>query len=236
MTHPYVFCRLETTDRIYEATGFEIHQERQRPTLVQLTLEEPIAKDATAILQMGYLGRAYRMTVLKVISCFEIAKETFDVVAIEPVRQILDAEYLGQLQGADLVSALKSITALFGFPLKFGGMVPVTRPKNMIFLGTIRNALDQLWEVFELKQARWAMPLLKQEFQFLGDGKFSIPPQEIPMDYFRQETEGGIELNIVPMFRPYVPVLWRGTPEIIDIARIDSLTRSMFITFADKTQ
>jgi hypothetical protein len=234
MDHPYVFCRLETKSGIFEATDYSVHSERQRPTLLTLTLSEPIEKDVGCILQMGYLGRAYRMTVLKVLSCFEVAPETFDVVAIEPVRQILDAEYLGQLQGADLVSALKSITALFGFKLKFGGAVPVTKPKNMIFMGSIRNALDQIWEVFELKHQRWAIPLLKEEFHFLANGKFEIEPQEIPMDYFRQETDGGIELNIVPMYRPYTPVIWRGTEEIIDIARINSLTRSMFITFADK--
>ncbi len=234
MDHPYVFCRLETTGKIFEATEYSVHSERQRPTLVQLTLSEPVEKDVSAILQMGYLGQAYRLAVLKIVSCFEIAKETFDVVAIEPMRQILDAPFLDQLQGADLVSALKSITARFGFKLKFAGAPPVTKPQNMIFMGTIRNALDLLWEVFELDRQRWAMPLLKEEFHFLESGKFDIQPQEIQMDYFRQETDGGIELNIVPMYRPYTPMIWRGTEEIIDIARINSLTRSMFITFADK--
>lgn len=234
MDHPYVFCRLETADRIYDVKEYEIHQERQRPTLAQLTLEEPIETDAVCILQLGYLKQGYRMTVVRIISCFEIAAETFDVVAIEPVRDILDAEYINQLHGADLVSALKSIVSEFDFSLKYGSNLQTTKPQNMMFMGTVRNALDQLWEVFELTAHRWVMLMLKQEFHLLVDGKLDIEAQEIPMDYFRQETEGGLELNIVPMFRPHTPVIWRETEEIIDIARINSLTRSMFITFADK--
>ncbi len=232
--HPYVYCRLETRDKIYEVTDYQIHQERQRPTLAKMTLKEPIEKGINVILQVGYLNTVYRITFLKTLSCSQIAKETFDVVALEPVRQILDVEFTEQIRGVNLESSLKSIAATVGFSLKTQGAPLLTKPQNMMFIGSIRNALDQVWQVFELDQARWAMMLLKQEFHLLTAGKFIASPVEIPMDYFKQEFEGGVETNIVPMFRPYTPVIWNGTEEIIDIARTDSKTRSMFITFADK--
>ena len=234
--HPYIFCRLETKERLYTVDDYQIHLERQRPILGSLTIKEPIERDNIGVLQLGFQKNVYRTTALRVVSCAQIAEKTFDVLALEPLREILDLEYIEQLQGVDLISALRTITKKLNLTFKVLGIPPVTKPKNLIFLETIRNAFDQLWQIFEQTDARWFINLMTQEFIFLPEGKFPIPAVKIPMDYFKSEFDGGIEINIVPMFRPFTPVTWRDQEEIIDIARIDSKTRSMSITFAEKTE
>ncbi len=236
MPHPHVFCRLETQDQIYVAEEFDIHQERQRPTLAVLELEEPIELGVSAILQFGYLNRGYRVTVMRVISCSQIAKKTYDVVCLGAVRDILEAKFIDQLVGVDLAGSLQCISDKIGLQYKSVGNAPQTKAKSIIFLSTVRNALDQIRQIFKFDRARWLMNLLTQELLFLPEGKFETESNEIPMSYFKQETTGGIELEIVPMLRPYVPVKWRENEEIVDIARLNSKTGTLFLTFAEKAE
>ncbi|MBU2514511.1 hypothetical protein KJ966_24565 [bacterium] len=233
MKHPHVFCQLDTLDRIYTAKEYELHQERQRPTLGYFELEEPIAKDSLVILELGYLNKAYRITVLKVTSCSQVGQNTYDVVAIEATRSLLDAAYVDQLVGVTLESSLKRISRHIGLKLKVQGVRTTTKTKTLWFLDSIRNALDQVWLVFELKQARWMINLFTSELVFLPLGKLEGDPLEIPMDYFKRETAGGIEMEIVPLLKPYAPVIWRGEEKIVDVSRINSKTGTQFISFAE---
>ncbi len=234
MDHPNIVCYLETLDKMYHTQSYDIHQERQRPTLVKAELEEPIKKDVGSILELGYLGKADRITLLKTLSCSQEADETFQVVALEAVRDMLDAEYIDQLAGVDLAATLKAIAQRIQLSFKIAGTAPTSKPKNLIFLSSIRNALDQVWQVFELTEARWLINLLTKELVLLPRGKFEVTPEAIPMKYFKREIDNGIEMNIIPQLRPYTPVLWRGQEEIIDIVRMNSKTRTMFVTFAEK--
>lgn len=233
MKHPHVFCRLEATDKIYDARDYQIHQERQRPTLGYFELEEPVEKDSLVILELGYLGKAFRNTVLKVTSCSQVAKDTFDVVAIESIREMLDAPFIDQLMGVTLEAALKQICRRMGLTFRSQGTPPRTKPKNLVFLSTIRNALDQLWEVFELTDARWMTNLITNEFVFLPRGRFETEAFEFPMEYFKRETANGLEMEIIPMLKPYTPVIWREEERIIDIVRLDKKTGTCFIGFAE---
>ena len=232
MNHPHVFCRLETIEGIFDADTYMVHLERQRPTLGIFELYEPVQPDTPVILNLGFLGQVNRICSLWVQSCSEMAPKTFKVIALEPVRQLLDLKYTDQLTAADLISALRRIADFIKLPLEIIGPPPATRPQNLVFLGNIRNALDQLWQVFQLKNARWCINLNKKKLQILAQGKFEIDPVEIPLDYLKTEFDGGIEMNIIPNLRPYTPVIWRGSEETVDIARINGKTGSMFITFA----
>lgn len=233
MTHPHVFCRLESKTGIYVAREVELHMERQRPTLGYFELEEPIEKDSLVVLELGYLSRAFRLTALKINSCAQVAEKTFDVVATEAVKDVLSVSYVDQLKGVTLESALKQICRHLGITFKIQGTMPGTKPRNLIFLSTVRNALDQLWQVFGLSGERWMINLLSRELVFLPNGKFETEAIDIPMDYFKRETAGGLEMSIVPMLTPYVPVVWRQTERIIDISRMNSKTGTQFISFAE---
>ncbi len=102
--------------------------------------------------------------VVKILSCSQIAVKTFEVVCLEAVKNILESKFVDFVAGVDLIGVLKIIGDQIGLEYRQSGNAPQTKPKSMIFLSTVRNALDQIWQIFELDRAHWLMNLMTREF------------------------------------------------------------------------
>ena len=233
MEHPFIFSYLQTKNGFFKTREYEIHQERQRPTFAKLLLDEPIEKGILAGLDLVYNQNRRPLTIVEIISCSKRAEESYEVKALEISHKLLKADFGEQLAVVNSTTCLQKIASQFGLKLQVEGTLDSKYRTSPMFMGSVRNALDQVWQIFELDEARWLINPLTKTLKILASGQFLTKGQAIDR-YFIKEQDGGIETKIIPMLRPYTPILYQDEEKVVDIVRLNSKTNSSFITFAEE--
>lgn len=227
--YPAVHARFDIKGRSYELLDYEITLERQRPAGGEFTTKEPLPTGA-GIFSLGFLGSLYPVASLNVLSSSQVEDERFENDCIEPVRMILDAPFVTQVLNVNAMGALKKIASELGFKFK-AEVQHSSRTRSPIFFGTIRNALDQIWEIYGLSEKRWHIDLMNQVIYLLGSA-LDVEPTELVVEYIKEENDLGVEMEILPRMIPFIPVQHRGEIKIVDVVRFDGKSKSMFLEWA----
>lgn len=232
MNYPKISGRLDNESGSYEPLNFRLLLERQRPALLEFELEEPIEIGTTAIFSMGFENILDPITPLKIIECGQLEPELFRGYAIDPLRYFLDSSFNFQATRMNLTDCLKQLCSEFNFKFVNKCQGLSQDQNNLIFLSTVRNALDQLALIYGLEKERWHLDFLTGEF-FLLPGQFSGEAVELDLRFFKGETEDGLEFNIIPNLKPFHLLKWRDKDQVIDNIVFDSDLESMFIEFIE---
>lgn len=211
---------------------WQVTLERQRPAQVWLTTEEPLDAEAHGLLRWGVQGQREPRLLLRPQHTAEIHKQRYETELIEPTRDWLDGWFSRQLPNSGAATALLAVAAQAGFSLEDRAGLPGT-PQGLVLHGTVRNALDQIWLAWKLRdqKLRWHLDLINRKlvvFETQTDGAL-----ELPSALWIEENEEGVEFQAVPAMRPHLPVQWRGKTKIVDRVTYSGKAQSMTLKLAD---
>lgn len=228
--NPAVHARFDSRDGRLKVLDYEIILERQRPAVATFVVEAPLAPQTAGLFSLGY-DRLTPLTALVVESNAQVRPDRFEIEANDPLRQFLDAPYSGQALYVKMGGMLKRVCNDLGWGLHLGEVNLPQKVASPVFFGTLRNALDQIWAVYEPGAVRWWVDTMEQKFYLFDPNEGRAA--ELPAAFVKEETEGGVEMNILPQMRPFVAVRHRGERRVVDQVRFDGKRQSMFLEFAE---
>jgi len=229
MYYPKITARIENARAAYLTTAFRVEQERQRNTLVEFQIEEPIDTAESAILSMGFENELSEKCVLRVLECNQINPHLFECLAVDPSFFIYQADYIFQGTRLTVDEALTKIATAFGFTFMNLSKKMIYKRHNLNFLSTVRNALDQIMSIWGLSDLRYHFDTLRQRL-YLLPGKLDTAPFELDMTYFIEENpDNGPEFRVLPNMSPFTPVIWKGEEMVVDNVVFDGESDSMFL-------
>ncbi len=233
LKYPVITGRVENEDAAFLLKSYKITMERQRPTIIEFDIEEPINSDKTALLSLGFENELSETCGLRILECNQIAPDLFECMAIDPAYYILNSEYNDHGTRLSFEEVMGNLAANFGLTLDIRTTETIYKRHNLVFLSTVRNALDQIFDIYKVQNWRYHFDTLNQKL-FVLPGKLSVDPIEMEMEYFLEENpEKGLEFRIKPNMRPFIPVLWRGQERVVDTLEFNSETESMFLWLDD---
>jgi len=228
-----VFGRLDLPTASYQAVDFKLDLERQRAGLLSLTTKEPVEVGANAIFSIGRGSELVTALGLKVLGCYQIAPGLFEIDAVGAARLLLDLPFVGQLRNLTAEMVLAKIASTLGLGFVSFCLPIAAMPRDMVFLGSVRGALDQVAQCFGFERERWALDTVGKKLLLLPG---AVPGLPIPItpEYIREERVGGLEMAILARMRPFLSVTHRGQVQVVDRVTFDSKRQTMFLSWADE--
>ncbi|MCP4691990.1 MAG: hypothetical protein GY859_28350 [Desulfobacterales bacterium] len=232
INYPPTTARVENTSAAYVPSDWLITLERQRPAVAEFTIDQPIETADTALFSLGLDGNLVPCCALRILECDQIAADAFECLAVDPLRAMLDAPYFYQGTRVTLDEVLKSLAGSYNLSYaNHTGKVPIEK-QNPVLISTVRNALDQIADIYKTDTARWHIDFAKGVMALLP-GKIPAPAVELPLNLFIEENlDRGPEFNVLPQMRPFTPLRWRDRDKTVDRVIFDSKTDSMFLKLA----
>jgi len=229
LKHPAITARIDNSKCAYLLKSYNIMMERQRPTIAEFSIDEPIDIAETAFLSLGFENELKEKCSLRILECNQITPHLFECLGIDPCYYILNDGFNDHGTRLSFKEALTKITSKYGLTLDIRTDKEVYKRQNLIFLGTVRNALDQIMIIYKVTDWRYHFDLLNNKLYILP-GKLPVDPVELGTEYFLEENpEKGLEFKIFPEMSPFVPITWRGKVQIVDSVEFDSEDESMFL-------
>ncbi len=232
MEHAHIEGRYENKTHSYLLKDYEITMERQRPTDALFYTTEPVDTSQPGLISIGYDGKLFEKSILRVSKCQQLGAELYENKAIEPVRDVFDQDYKGHEIKVTYIEAMRRLASKFGFTFVNKSSRSFSQRENLILLNTVRNALDQFRDIYHLKQERVRVDLIRKEIQLI-DARINDEAVELAQVHFNEESDGEIEYKPIPDMEPYILVKHREKESIVDKVTFSKIEQSMKMVLVD---
>lgn len=219
---------LETRNGSFLCDDFKFDFERQKAPLIELWTAEPPIEKEFGVVYLSGMGERHIMLGVEIEQVRQLGKGNgFYVLAYGLERRILAQPVITQTQNMPAPVALAAVAKAAG--LGFLSVVPAgIEPKSLVFYDSLRSALDQIALCYGFDQERWTIDV-KGEKLILTAGRLPGVSAEVDYEHLIAETEKGLEMAIIPGFRPLLPFTHRGKEFVVDQVTFDGKRQSMFL-------
>jgi len=209
---------LETEKGSFVAEDYLVTMERRRATLIEIWLKEPVPIKTLAAVFITTLGRVSPICDARTITHAQIGANCHYVKAVGLSRLMLDRPFHKRIMQADHAGVLKEIASSFSFEFVDQSGFQ-SEAKDWVFLSSVRNAFDQIWDAYDITKERWHLDVIGKRLillpEIIGDAV------ELNQEFIIEESEDGVIYPIIPNLRPFVPVRHREKDWIIDSVTLD---------------
>jgi len=221
-----LFGRLDLAGASYKLLNFEVTLERQRAAVCEVSTEEPVEVDKTGVISLGRWGDLFPAAAVKVTECRQVGDRRFEVEVVGLARLILDQPTALGLRKVGAEMALAKLASEVG--LAFASLAPpvLATPRDMVFAGSFRGALDQIASCFGFKEERWHLDVQNKKLMLLPGFAPGVPVVLDPR-MILEATSDQIEAVPLPRLRPFGQIIHLGEPRTVDKVVFDSNWQSM---------
>ncbi|OGG99580.1 MAG: hypothetical protein A2600_08870 [Candidatus Lambdaproteobacteria bacterium RIFOXYD1_FULL_56_27] len=223
---------LSNQTQAFQTVEFELVLERQRPCVVNFAVEEPIDPSKPFLLALGEGTQVFSCGEVQVTAVKSPDGLHFECFAVGLLHGLLETQVRRQISQKNYLQAFKTLAAeaRLGFTSQLS--VPSSQVESLVVLGSLRNGLDQLQEIYSLGASRWYLDPAAKRLVLLEQGHFPVEPVPLPVSDLVANLEEGPELAPLCGLIPYLPVVWAGKTEVLDKVSYRSSTGTMCLRFA----
>ncbi|MDT8447578.1 MAG: hypothetical protein RRB13_11865 [bacterium] len=229
-----VLGRLDLAGASYQLTDFRIELERQRAALCEMSTEEPVPVGGSALISLGRWGELYPVAAVEVTRCQQVGDRLFEIEAVGLVRRLLNRPVQEQMRAVTAEAALAKLAV--GAGLIFLSLAPPipSQPRDMVFCGSLRGALDQVALCFGQTTERWHLNIEGKKLLLLP-GYAPGVPTEIGSELIFESRADEFESVILPRLRPFARLQYQGAARTVDRVAFDAKWQSMTVTLVPET-